>query len=159
MEKPALIETITALADQARPMEEGVDRPAITVEPSGLPELARLLHDNEDLAFDMLCAHTAVDWIENGQFELIYQLYSTRHRHHLMLSVSIPRDNPVVPTVSSIWRIAEWHEREVYDLFGVQYDNHPDLRRLFLEDDWVGFPLRKDYQDDFMLSMNEKSGE
>jgi NADH:ubiquinone oxidoreductase subunit C len=64
---------------------------------------------------------------------------------------SVARDNPLVPTVMDIWPIAEWQEREVYDLFGVLYDGHPDLRRLFLEDDWVGFPLRKDYEDDFML--------
>jgi NADH-quinone oxidoreductase subunit C len=70
-----------------------------------------------------------------------------------MVSVFVGREKPVVPSVSSLWMIAEWQEREVYDLFGVLYDNHSDLRRLFLEDDWVGHPLRKDYQDDFMLDM------
>ncbi|MBU1920404.1 NADH-quinone oxidoreductase subunit C, partial [bacterium] len=83
----------------------------------------------------------------------IYQLYSTKFHHYLMLSVKVDREHPVVPSVSSVWRIAQWHEREVYDLFGVLYDNHPDLRRLFLEDDWQGHPLRKDYRDDFMLTM------
>ena len=68
-----------------------------------------------------------------------------------MISASVPRDNPVLPTVCGVWPIAQWQEREVYDLFGILYEGHPDLRRLFLEDDWVGFPLRKDYKDDHLL--------
>ena len=82
---------------------------------------------------------------EQGHFECIYNLYSTTHGHRLLVSVSVPRDNPVVPSVASLWAIAEWQEREVFDLMGVLYDGHPDLRRLFLEDDWQGYPLRKDY--------------
>jgi NADH-quinone oxidoreductase subunit C len=70
-----------------------------------------------------------------------------------MVSVSVPRANPVAPTVSTIWEIAQWQEREVYDLFGVRYEGHPDLRRLFLDDNWQGHPLRKDYQDDDMLEL------
>ncbi|RQW00254.1 NADH-quinone oxidoreductase subunit C [bacterium] len=153
MEKAALLETITALIPNAKVIEEGVDRPAIELPPAHLPEAAKLLHDTDDFAFDMLCAHTAIDRIDDGKFELVYQLYSTKFHHYLMLSVKVDREHPVVPSVSSVWRIAQWHEREVYDLFGVLYDNHPDLRRLFLEDDWQGHPLRKDYRDDFMLTM------
>ena len=101
----------------------------------------------------MLLDHLAIDWLEEETpcFELVYQLYSLTHNHYLMVSVRLPRDNPVVSTVSSIWACAEFQEREVYDLFGVLYDEHPDLRRLFLEDDWEGFPLRKDYKDDFIM--------
>jgi NADH:ubiquinone oxidoreductase subunit C len=65
--------------------------------------------------------------------------------------VKVPRQNPIAPSVHLLWPIAEWQEREVYDLFGVKYAGHPDLRRLFLEDDWKGFPLLKDYKDDFTL--------
>jgi NADH-quinone oxidoreductase subunit C len=154
MEKPALLDTVMALHPGVKPLEEGVDRPSVVVPPSALLDVAKKLHDTEDLRFDMLCSHTAVDRIEAGQFELIYQLYSTKFRHYLMLSVTVSRENPVVPSVSSVWKIAEWQEREAYDLFGVLYENHPDLRRLFLEDDWEGYPLRKDYKDDFMLEMN-----
>ena len=154
MEKPELLKTVSALHAEIQPLEEGVDRPAVVVPPSGLLDVARKLHDNAELRFDMLCAHTAVDRLEAGQFELIYQLYSTKFRHYLMLSVLVGRENPVVASVSSVWKIAEWQEREVYDLFGVLYENHSDLRRIFLEDDWEGYPLRKDYKDDFMLEMN-----
>jgi len=80
-----------------------------------------------------------------GHFECLYNLYSTTHGHRLLVSVSVPRDNPVLPSVASLWAIAEWQEREVFDLMGVLYEGHPDLRRLFLEDDWQGHPLRKDY--------------
>lgn len=153
MEQAALLETITKLIPNAKVIEEGVDRPAIELAPAHLLEAAKLLHDNDELKFDMLCAHTAIDRIDDGKFELIYELHSTRKHHYLMVSVPVERANPVVPSVAKIWMIAEWHEREVYDLFGVLYDNHSDLRRLFLEDDWEGHPLRKDYQDDFMLDM------
>ena len=91
--------------------------------------------------------------IAENEFELLYRLYSLKTLAMLVVFTSIPRENPVIPTVSSVWRIAEWQEREVYDLFGILYDNHPDLRRVFLEDAWEGFPLRKDYQDDFMLTL------
>lgn len=86
-----------------------------------------------------------------AQFELLYCLYSTSQRQRVLLCTRIPVANPVIDSVHTLWRIAEWQEREVYDLFGVLYRGHPDLRRLLLEDDWQGFPLRKDYQDDFML--------
>jgi len=102
-------------------------------------------------AFDMLKSHTCVDWIDEGIFELITLFFSTTHLQHIWISTTIPRDNPVIHSLSSIWPIAEFQEREVYDLFGVQYAGNSDLRRLFLDDDWQGFPLRKDYQDDFML--------
>ena len=109
-----------------------------------------------DFHFDMLCSHTVIDWLESGKFEMVYSLFSCQTGNEVLISSLVDRQNPVVPTVSDIWTIAEFQEREVYDLFGVLYDNHKDLRRLFLEDDWVGFPLRKDYQDDFMLKEPNK---
>ena len=80
-------------------------------------------------------------------------LHSTIHGHSLFVTVVVPRDDPTVPTVSDVWPTAHWQEREAYDLLGILYDDHPDLRRLFLEDDWQGFPLRKDYHDDDMLEL------
>lgn len=117
--------------------------------------LALLQHvrDEPSLAFDMLLDHTAIDWIESGRFELAYNLYSTVHGHYLLVSTFISREKPVVPTASRIWPTAHWQEREVYDMFGVLYDEHPDLRRVFLDDDWKGFPLRKDYADPDMLEL------
>lgn len=107
--------------------------------------------------FAMLCDHTAIDRIDEGVFELVYRLYSLETRRMMMVSVSVPRENPVVPTLRDQWKIAEFQEREVYDLFGVLYDNHPDLRRVFLEDDWQGFPLRKDYKDEFVLELERNN--
>jgi NADH:ubiquinone oxidoreductase subunit C len=78
---------------------------------------------------------------------MVYHLSSTVHRHTLVVKIKLPRENPVIPTVSDIWRTAEFHEREAYDLMGVVFTNHPDLRRLFMTDDWQGWPLRKDYED------------
>lgn len=130
---------------------EKVDRPAVSVPVDALVKTMQALHDSPKLKFDMLCAHTAVDRLAAGQIELVYQLYSTEHRHYLMVSCQVSRENAIAPSVSKIWRIAEWQEREVYDMFGVRYTGHPDLRRVLLDDAWVGFPLRKDYKDDFML--------
>ncbi len=119
--------------------------------PDRLLGLMQRLRDDPAFAFDLLVDHCAVDWPEQGRFECLYNLFSTIHGHSLLVSVSVPRETPVVPTVSGLWDIALWQEREVFDLMGVLYDNHPDLRRLFLEDDWQGHPLRKDYTDPDML--------
>lgn len=134
---------------------EHPSRAMVEVDVSQLSSLMKYLKEDPLWEFDMLYAHTAVDRIEGEKFELIYILHSTTNQHDLVVCTFAPRANPVVPTVSSLWAIAEWHEREVYDLMGIMYDNHPDLRRLMLDDDWVGFPLRKDYKDDFMLPLPE----
>jgi NADH:ubiquinone oxidoreductase subunit C len=99
-----------------------------------------------ELKFDYLISLTAVDW--NDHFMLVCHLTSTFFRHTIVVKTRIEdRENPVTDSVSDIWRTAEFHEREVYDLFGISFRNHPDLRRLFLEDDY-GFPLRKDFSDE-----------
>lgn len=117
------------------------------------------LHENPEFGYELLISHTAVDRIATGEIELVYTLISLSNNSTLFVSTTVPRDNPVAPTLSGIWRIAEWQEREVYDLFGVLYEHHPDLRRVFLEDDWKGYPLRKDYADDFMLSREDAEAE
>ena len=132
-------------------IREKADRVAFTVAPEALKGFMRKLHDDPKLSFDMLCTHTAIDLIAENRFELVYMLYSTAGKHYMMVTTFVPRDNPEIASVSSIWVIAEWQEREAYDLLGILYSGHPDLRRVFLEDDWKGFPLRKDYKDDFML--------
>jgi NADH-quinone oxidoreductase subunit C len=139
--------------DSSAQKREKADRPAVQVPPAALVAFMTRLRDDERLAFDLLMDHTAIDWAAQGRFELVYNLYSTVHGHSLLVTTAVPRDNPVVPTASGVWAIAHWQEREVFDLFGVQYDEHPDLRRLFLEDDWQGYPLRKDYKDDYMLGL------
>jgi len=152
MDGQALVQTLIEW-DPAVQKRDQADRPAVQVPPEKLPALMGHLRDEPATAFDLLLDHTAIDWLERGQFELVYNLYSTVHGHYLMVSTFVPRDNPVAPTVSNVWPIAHWQEREAFDMFGVQYDGHPDLRRVFLDDDWQGFPLRKDYSDPDMLEL------
>ncbi|MTI32896.1 NADH-quinone oxidoreductase subunit C [Xanthovirga aplysinae] len=116
-------------------------------------KICRFLYEHEATYFDFLSCLTAID---NGPqintMEVVYNLYSIPFDHHLMLKVVVPRNEegkalPEVPSVSHIWRTADWHEREAFDLVGIAFKNHPDLRRILLPADWKGNPLRKDYQD------------
>jgi NADH/F420H2 dehydrogenase subunit C len=110
-------------------------------------DLALKLKSDPLLAFDFLYCLSGVDWPK--YLEVVYHLESTLHKHQLVLKVrTADRENAAVDTVCEIWRTAELHEREVYDLLGVRFNNHPDLRRFFLEEGWVGHPLRKDYKDE-----------
>jgi NADH-quinone oxidoreductase subunit C len=111
-----------------------------------LHETALKLRDSEDTQFDFLFCETAVDMLNH--FLMVYHLRSTKHGHSLELKVKTDHENPVVDTVCDIWRTAEFHEREIFDLFGIRFSNHPDLRRIFLEEGWKGYPLRKDYKDE-----------
>ncbi len=151
MDSAALIGAVSRIEPSAQPRENS-DTPAVRVATDRLLALLQGLRDAPDSAFDMLLDHTAIDWPDRACFELLYRLYSTTHGHALVVCVEVPRAEPVAPTVCGIWRGAEWLEREVYDMFGVCYDDHPDLRRVFLEDDWKGHPLRKDYEDPDMLA-------
>lgn len=138
--------------------------PWIEVAAEALPEIGLFLRDEPDLAFNMLHCITGVDYFEpdakkaakapwQAHVEVLYHLSSLTHRHRLMLKIVLPRwkddrqgEPPEAPSVSHIWRTAEWHEREVFDLSGVCFIGHPDPRRILLPEDWVGYPLRKDYQ-------------
>jgi NADH:ubiquinone oxidoreductase subunit C len=109
--------------------------------------LATQLRNYFDLHFDFLFCVTAVDW--KTHFTMVYHMRSTTLGHILVVKAKIAdRINPEIESVSKIWRTAEFHEREAYDLMGIKFLNHPDLRRLFLTEDWVGYPLRKDYIDE-----------
>ena len=134
-------------------LRAAADRPAIAVPVDDLYAVMQTLHDLTEQKFDLFVAHTAIDRIEENRFELVYILSSTVHGHTIYVTANISRENPVAPSMVSLWPTAEWQEREAYDLIGILYDNHPDLRRVFLEDDWIGFPLRKDYRDPYMLDL------
>lgn len=122
----------------------------VECELSKLSQYALDLRDNEELKFDYLFCLTAVDRTEN--LEVVYHLRSTLHKHEMVMHIKTAgRENPEVASVTSVWPTAEFHEREVFDLFGIRFTGHPDLRRIFLEDDWVGYPLRKDYTDDINM--------
>ena len=104
------------------------------------------LRNNEKTAFDYLYCLTGVDQAEH--LEVVYHLNSTSLGHNVTIKArTADREDPKLPTVCDIWRTAEFHEREAYDLYGIVFENHPDLRRIFLDDDWVGWPMRKDYED------------
>jgi NADH-quinone oxidoreductase subunit C len=116
-----------------------------------LLDVLHFCRDDDRLACAMLSDLTAVDYLkfpgrEDGpRFEVVYHLYSLTHNHRLRLKVSVDEDDAVVPTVVSLWPIANWLEREVWDMFGIRFEGHPDLRRLLLYEEFEGHPLRKDY--------------
>ena len=110
-----------------------------------LPALTLLKHDSSTY-FDLLACLTAIDQgLEANQMEVVYNLYSIPLAHALMIKTLLPRDNPQIASVAHLWKTADWHEREAYDLFGIAFVNHPDLRRILMPADWQGHPMRKDY--------------
>ena len=113
-----------------------------------LKSICALLKENDQLFFDMLSNISAVDLGADAQLmEVNYHLYSIPNEASLTLRVEVDRKAPKVPTVSDLWRAADWHEREAFDLLGIHFEGHPDLRRILLPNDWEGYPLRKDYQE------------
>ena len=138
--------------------------PWIEIAPGRLADVCTYLRDEPDLAFNMLNCITAVDYLETDEkkakkvdwdphIELVYHMTSITHKHSIVLKVMLPRwaDDtpgklPEVPTVSGVWSTANWHEREVFDLSGISFAGHPNLRRILCPEDWEGYPLRKDYE-------------
>ena len=164
---------VARLPEAVAGFESELVQPAIVIEREVLVELALLLRDDEQLGFDRLLVISGVDWEgydENGkgrhrkiaQYDedgkpgdpgpegtgdlgLLWYLHSMEHRHAITLKVRIARDDAVVPSVAAVWPTAAWLEREIFDFYGIDFTGHPDLRRIFLPEDWEGFPLRKDY--------------
>ena len=130
--------------------EEGSQFLNITVQPAQLHLLMSQLKSNSETNFDYLFCLSGVDW--GKELGVVYHLESITHRHIIVVKVNTEdRENPVFDSVSDIWLTADFHEREVFDFFGIKFNNHPNLKRLFLTDDWVGFPLRKDYVDEINM--------
>ena len=120
--------------------------PTVYASRDELPEVARTLRDHPELRFTLLAELTAADFHpRESRFELIYILVSVEHRRRLRLKVRLRGDEAHIGTASGVWPVANWLEREVWDLFGIVFDGHPDPRRLLMPEDWDGFPLRKDY--------------
>ena len=125
---------------------EAVDAFGVRVAATALVEVCQFLRDEPSLAFDFLVMETAVDYIDEDYFEVVYLLRSLRHNRELALKVrTADRDDPIVPSLVPLWQTSEFQEREIYDLFGIRFAGHPDLRRLFMWDDFRGYPLRKDF--------------
>ena len=125
--------------------EEGGEWITAFVDASNWKTIAQQLRSNEGFEFDYLFCVTCIDW--KTHLTMVYHLTSTTYRHSLVIKAKLDRNNPELETVSDIWRTAEFNEREAYDLFGVKFLHHPDLRRLLLTDDFNGYPLRKDFED------------
>ncbi len=124
--------------------ETGGD-PAVRVRAGDVVAVAAHLKSDPALAFDCLSNQSGVDQPKRDAIEVVYHLFSYAHGHALAMKVGVPRDRPRLATVSTVWRAAIWQEREIFDLLGVEFAGHPDLRRILLPEDWVGHPLRKDY--------------
>lgn len=153
--------------------DQGVEAVA-DIAPARIAEAALFLRDDERLLFDQLMCLSGIDWdgydedgkgksvailgytdegqpetsdrVAEGDFGVAYHLYSHSLKHKFTLRVRVPRDVASVPTVTGVWSTAGWHEREAWDLVGIRFEGHPDPRRILLDEDWVGHPLRKDYQ-------------
>lgn len=128
-----------------RDFKGDVAEPFLFVNAATIVEVSRFLRDADGLNFEVLSDLTALDWPKEEKIQVVYHLYSYVHKHQIVLKVDLARDNPKLATVEGVWKAANWFEREVYDLFGVIFAGHSDLRRIMLPDDWVGYPLRKDY--------------
>lgn len=129
--------------------------PSIQIAPTVIVEVCQFLAETDTLAFDSLMCLSGVDLgVKEEVLSVVYHLYAMQHRHSVVLKTSVPKTDAHLPTVSHIWKTADWHERETYDLYGILFEGHTDLRRILLPDDWEGFPLRKDYQEpDFYRGM------
>ncbi len=112
-----------------------------------LAEVAEFLRDDRELAFDMPIDCTAVDWYQRRpvRFDVVWHVYSTTKHHRLRLKVRVSDEDPTVPSLTPIWRGMNWHEREAWDLYGIRFTGHPNLKRILLYEEFVGHPLRKDY--------------
>jgi NADH-quinone oxidoreductase subunit C len=119
--------------------------PFIIVSADKIDEISLYLRDFEDFQFDELMLLSGVDYAD-GNLGVTYHLYSFPLHHKIVLKVIVPKDTPNVKTVSEVWQTANWHEREAYDMIGIIFDGHKYLKRILLEDDWVGYPLRKDFE-------------
>jgi NADH-quinone oxidoreductase subunit C len=133
--------------DAVGPLSEPKVDPVAVVKADRIVDVARFLKRTPGLEFDHCNDLTALDWPKRNVIEVVYHLFSYGHRHGIVLKVECDRANPVVPSVTDVWKAANWMERECYDMFGVAFTGHPDLRRVLLPDDWQGWPLRKDYQE------------
>ena len=135
--------------DKISPIEEeAVHDSCILVDSALVDEICRYLYDDKRLAFDMLMCLSGVDLSpEDEDLSVVYHLFSDVHLHKVVIKAVVSKENPHLPTVENTWKTANWHEREAYDLFGIVFDGHSDLRRILLPDDWEGHPLRKNYKE------------
>ena len=144
---PAFVASLqSAIAGSVTHVSYWVGDWTIVVPATQILNIARHLRDAPDAAFDLCSDVTATDWPPRGtgRFDVVYSLYSTRHRHRIRVKTIVGEHQPL-PSVTSVWPAANWLEREIYDMFGVNFAGHPDRRRILMPEDWQGYPQRKDY--------------
>jgi NADH-quinone oxidoreductase subunit C len=118
----------------------------VVIDRDGTLEVFRVLREHPDLSFDLLRDVTVVDYLGRApRFEVVYHLYSLGKSHRVRVKIRVPEEDPSVPSLSGIWKSANWLEREAWDMFGIRFAGHPDLRRILMYEEFVGHPLRKDY--------------
>jgi NADH-quinone oxidoreductase subunit C len=151
LDAPAILQKLVARfgPEVVVPGDEKALQPWAVIATDRIQEVAAFCKSEPDLAFDNLMCLSGVDWPKEKEprMEVVYHLWSYMHAHGFVLKVHVPRENGRVPTCESVWGIANWHEREAYDMFGIVFTGHSDLRRILLPDDWSGHPLRKDWVD------------
>lgn len=134
--------------DSVLSLEKVVLDSFILIAPDAIADIARYLAEEDELAFDSLMCLSGVDLgVKEENLEIVYHLFSMTHRHTVVLKTILPKEDPHIPSVEHIWKTANWHEREAYDLYGITFEGHSDLRRILMPEDWEGHPLRKDYKD------------
>jgi len=119
--------------------------PYFTVNSAPIKEVCICLRDHPDLKFEILSDLTGLDFPKENKIQVVYHLHSYSLRHQIVLKVDLPREDPRIATMETVWKVANWLEREAFDLFGIVFEGHSDLRRIMLPEDWIGHPLRKDY--------------
>ncbi len=133
-------------ADQVLDSHSRLGNDTVVIKRDQLPDIVERLRDDDTTQMDFLRAITCVDYMNRQpRFEVVYVLYSLEKKHMLTLRVVVDEDDPSVPTISHLYGCAGWNEREVYDMYGIEFDDHPDLRRVLLYEEFEGHPLRKDY--------------
>ena len=150
---------VAKLGDKVTGADLQAKSPWAVVAADAIVEAARFCKDDPDLGFDNLMCLSGVDYPKETppRMEVVYHLLSYRHGHTFALKVHVSREAPSVPSVEGVWGVANWHEREAWDMLGIAFTGHSDLRRILLPDDWIGHPLRKDWQDpDFYNGMHVK---
>lgn len=160
MDAPSLHQKIKDhFGERVLHFEEQAQQPWVVVATDSIAEVAAFAKADPELALDNLMCLSAVDYPKETppRMEVVYHLYSYTHTHAIVLKVHTPREDAHVPTVEKTYGVANWHEREAFDLFGIVFDGHSDMRRILLPDDWIGHPLRKDWVDpDFYNGMHVK---
>jgi NADH-quinone oxidoreductase subunit C len=149
VESPTVAFLRERFADALIDVAERLGETTIVVRPDAIVEVCRALRDDPALQYNFLSTITAVDWLEREpRYDVVYHLMSLSTRALVRLKIRVgddERPEPEAPSVTGVWLAANWYEREVFDLFGIRFAGHPDLRRIEMPDDWVGHPLRKDY--------------